>query len=302
MTSIIGKTFRINSYAPSSTAREMDEQELIRNLDYAELEEKFQIHKYYPAFIHNKDCLTPRLKAMICDKPIYSKAAVHTKKPEKAKKTQARKSRREEQHRLRTEHIQEKRDLRHEHKKEKHQLRAQHREERKSGRVVNPAKNIEIPFVEHVECVADDTEDSDQSKIIHEKEPANPVAPAGKAPSFNNPFGSGQITLVANNSNEIKHDRVDPRSDRNLNRRTSISERLKGLFIKKPVPLDIPAKRSMSFDQTKTNLTNSRAAEHAMMKLTENRRPSDDIRTYFFFLTGFGSVSNTGDQIFLTMQ
>lgn len=54
----------------------------IRYLDYDELEEKFQVHKYYPKFIHN-ELPTPDLKEMIADKPIYAKANDHLTKEQK---------------------------------------------------------------------------------------------------------------------------------------------------------------------------------------------------------------------------
>lgn len=285
MTSIIGKTFRVNSYGPGSDMKQPDEQELIRNLNYGELEEKFQIYKYYPCFIHNNECSTPRLKAMISDKPIYAKASGMSKKEEKAKRQEARRVQRDEKHRQKKEHLQERRELRQEHKMEKLELRQQQRVNRMNGtRLINGAtKATAAPEVEHVEH-ADHAQKANHVELVYDRPTAYVDAPvrAENAPTFVNPFGSGQTTLVAKNSNDIKVENLDPRSDRNLHRRTSISERLRGLFIKRPPTMEGAAKRSMSFDQTKTNMTTSRAAEHAFMKLTETRRPSDEIRTYTF--------------------
>lgn len=288
MTSIIGKTFRLNNGGPGSDMKQPDEQEFIRNLNYAELEEKFQIYKYYPCFIHNNECSTPRLKAMISDKPIYAKASGISKNEEKAKKQVARRAERDKLHRQKIDHLQERRDLRHEqklesreHKLERHQLKQQQREVKKPGcRLIDRATKGKIfSEIEHVENV----ENTSQGLGLGNKPITSLEATARgeHAPTFTNPFGSGQTTLVA--SNDIKVENVDPRSDRNLIRRASISDRLRGLFIKRPATSESD-KRSMSFDQTKTNMTTSRAAEHALMKLTENRRPSDEIRTYFFKL------------------
>lgn len=53
--------------------------DFINALDYDDLERRFQIHKYYPKFIHNYDVSTPTIRSMICDKPIYLKANSHVK-------------------------------------------------------------------------------------------------------------------------------------------------------------------------------------------------------------------------------
>lgn len=273
MTSIIGKTFRLNTFVPSNDSKERDEQEIIRNLNYDELEKKFQIYKYYPSFFHNNECSTPRLKAMICNKPIYAKASGPIKKADKAKKSEARKIEREERHRLRHERLQEKHEMKHEQKKERHLLREQHREERKSSRIA-PPRNINEMYVEHVEYAPDS--ESETSRGMNSKtEPKLEMNPE-LGPAFKNPFDSGQATLVTNDNQSGEGNRKE---GENLIRRTSISDRLKGIFLKRPAS-EHSAKRSMSFDQTKTNLTSSRAAELSLMKLTENRRPSDDIRTY----------------------
>lgn len=294
MTSIIGKTLRLNSFVPSSDMKR-DEQEIIRNLDYDELEKKFQIYKYYPSFIHNNDCSTPRLKAMICDKPIYAKASGAPTKADKAKRSEAKKAQKEERHRLRHERLQEKRDMKHEHRKERHMLREQHREERKTSRIA-PPQNINETYVEHVEYAPDS--ESDVSKGPDSKTETKIQVKPEAIPAFNNPFGSGQATLVANDS--VQGD-ANPREQEYFLRKNSISDRLRGLFFKRPGS-EHPAKRSMSFDQTKTNLTSSRAAELSMMKLTENRRPSDDIRTYnffYFFLSGLCFKTTNSKMIIL---
>lgn len=261
MTSIIGKTFRINSHTSNSDARELSDQEIIRKLNYEELEKRFQIYKYYPSFFHNNDCSTPRLKALICDKPIYAKASgtvpAVEQKSRKAKRIEARKA-----------DMQERQNLKPDQKKEKHAPKEQKRHDRKESS--NTVKNIDKLSVEHIE----DVSDKETEKGLDEKH--NNVS------VFNNPFGSGQVTLQTKTSRTVGSDQRGQTDRSNLDRRVSISERLRGLFIKKSSH-ENPAKRSMSFDQTKTNMTTSRAAEHILMKLTENRRPSDEIRTYIFY-------------------
>ncbi|EEQ40989.1 hypothetical protein CLUG_05116 [Clavispora lusitaniae ATCC 42720] len=47
----------------------------VRTLDYDYLERNYNIHKYYPQFIHNTDISTPELRAELSDKPIYAQAS-----------------------------------------------------------------------------------------------------------------------------------------------------------------------------------------------------------------------------------
>lgn len=56
-----------------------EDEDYIKALDYDELERRFDIHKYYPKFIHNYDYLTPQIRELICDKPIYAKANEHVR-------------------------------------------------------------------------------------------------------------------------------------------------------------------------------------------------------------------------------
>lgn len=56
-----------------------DDEDYIKTLDYEELEKRFEIHKYYPKFIHNYDYSTPQIRQMLRDKPIYAKANEHLK-------------------------------------------------------------------------------------------------------------------------------------------------------------------------------------------------------------------------------
>lgn len=56
-----------------------DDEDYIKTLDYEELEKRFDIHKYYPKYIHNYDYSTPQIRQMLRDKPIYAKANEHLK-------------------------------------------------------------------------------------------------------------------------------------------------------------------------------------------------------------------------------
>lgn len=60
-------------------------EEYIRRLNYEELEEKYDIHKYYPQYIHNGEVSTPQLRAMIKDKPIYHGVKPRQRPTEQAK-------------------------------------------------------------------------------------------------------------------------------------------------------------------------------------------------------------------------
>lgn len=79
MTALIGK--RVDRLTPSmrDDNYQPDNDDFIKTLDYEELERRFDIHKYYPKFIHNYDYSTPQIRSMIRDKPIYAKANEHLK-------------------------------------------------------------------------------------------------------------------------------------------------------------------------------------------------------------------------------
>lgn len=101
---------------------EINNDDLIKVLDYQELEEKFQIYKYYPKFIHNYDISTPQIKSLIVNKPIYSKANHHVKEMK-----QLRRQQRKERDQLRS----EKKDDRQAKKDRKEAARRERRQERK---------------------------------------------------------------------------------------------------------------------------------------------------------------------------
>lgn len=88
---------------------EIDNDDLIKILNYQELEEKFQIFKYYPKFIHNGEISTPKLKSLIVNKPIYSKANSHVRELKQLKKQQ-KKERKELRNEIKHERRQDKID------------------------------------------------------------------------------------------------------------------------------------------------------------------------------------------------
>lgn len=62
-----------------SVSKSPTDEDFIKCLDYEELERKFGCFKYYPKFLNNYDYLTPEIKEMIGDKPVYLKANKHLK-------------------------------------------------------------------------------------------------------------------------------------------------------------------------------------------------------------------------------
>lgn len=77
MTAILGKRIDKMTAGVRSSSYQPDNEDYIRTLDYDQLEKQFEIHKYYPKFIHNYDYSTPQIRAMLRDKPIYAKANKH---------------------------------------------------------------------------------------------------------------------------------------------------------------------------------------------------------------------------------
>lgn len=78
MTALIGKRGE-KLTGPVRPDHQPDDEDYIKTLDYEELEKRFEIHKYYPKFIHNYDYSTPQIRQMLRDKPIYAKANEHVK-------------------------------------------------------------------------------------------------------------------------------------------------------------------------------------------------------------------------------
>lgn len=134
------------------------DEDFIKCLDYDLLERKFGCFKYYPKFLNNYDYLTPEIKEMIGDKPVYSKANKHLKnfKNPGTKKTfvteidvetgqitvkekvekKDRKARKEERRARREEH----REVRKEKREERKERRERDPRERKESRIKEPAR------------------------------------------------------------------------------------------------------------------------------------------------------------------
>jgi len=170
MTMLLGKRSDkpVTSRGPRLVPADDD---FIRTLDYEDLEQRFHIRKYYPLFIHNYDYLTPQIREMIRDKPIYAKANEHVKnvkgatlrktyvteidvetgqirvqekktaeqaksekKEAKKKKKEERKERKEEHKERKEERKEEKREERRERKEERKELKEERKEERRERR------------------------------------------------------------------------------------------------------------------------------------------------------------------------
>ncbi|ODV65533.1 hypothetical protein HYPBUDRAFT_150175 [Hyphopichia burtonii NRRL Y-1933] len=143
----------------SNNKNELDQPsngELIKKLNYEELEKNYEIHKYYPQFIHNQGISTPTIKELIIDKPIYSKANEHIegwknpgtrkaliteldietgelKRYEQPDKDQ-RKDRREERRERREERREDRKDRREERREDRKDRREDRRERREDRR------------------------------------------------------------------------------------------------------------------------------------------------------------------------
>ncbi|EGW33163.1 uncharacterized protein SPAPADRAFT_50076 [Spathaspora passalidarum NRRL Y-27907] len=76
----------LSSIQASLQSSDNDEREIIKHIDYDMLERAYNIHKYYPQYIHNYDISTPVLRMLIVDKPIYNDANQHLKNGESYEK------------------------------------------------------------------------------------------------------------------------------------------------------------------------------------------------------------------------
>lgn len=140
----------VKAQAPGGEHADPTNNDFIQCLDYEALEKHFDIHKYYPKYIHNYDYLTPTIKSLIADKPIYAKANRHVKnwknpgtrktlittidldtgEAEIVEKSPKRKQRRD----LIREQRQERRELRLEQREARHQMRNSAQESAKEFR------------------------------------------------------------------------------------------------------------------------------------------------------------------------
>jgi len=60
--------------------------DMLAKINYDMLESRYNIHKYYPQYIHNSTISTPVLRDLIVDKPIYKDANKHVKRNKEFRK------------------------------------------------------------------------------------------------------------------------------------------------------------------------------------------------------------------------
>lgn len=301
----------------------LNDTSIIRALDYEELEEKYQIQKYYPRFIHNYDYSTPQIKEMIQDKPIYAKANRHKKRATSETKKRATefdlitgeaigldKSKKDlkvferglrkelkrdqinEQKLQRKEHREHRKEQFEDRKSLKEQHRQEMKDEREESRRIlrehlskrKKAAYVPAPFLPAY-----------QPRDHTEAQPGDQKMEGSKTRTdllFRNPFDSTQSTLVAATSALGTHlgsgGKTKVASDAPEARKPSISCRLRDLLLGKSSTQKVNTvlKRTKSFDQTKADMTTERDAKNNIFRLVESkgRRMSEAMRTYFFFL------------------
>lgn len=251
----------LNKLSLNNTSGPTNE-DYIRNLDYDFLEEKYNIHKYYPRFFHN-DSLSPELRELIADKPIYAKANQHVTKEQ-----------RKEQRRAQIQQM-KKEQRQADRARQEYDIADMRSRPRNVSYAGKPVGNLAAPGPPPA---------------------AVPMAvPKQAPPLFRNPFDSNQPTLIdddnsgagavrANRHNSIagkfmsfirgKTDSVDSHDENeNVNDNENENENDNSLTVSK------------SYDQTKSNMTSSRKRPNIIkLKFNEltNRKYADQIGMYFF--------------------
>lgn len=280
---------------PSANKPPSDD-DFIRALNYDELEKKFHVRKYYPRFIHNYDYLTPQIKAMIVDKPIYARANKNA--PQRTKRTvvteidvetgemrvvsdatEGREQRRLQKRRDRETRKLERREQRSKHREERGRLRDQHRSERQSE--LDETRRLM----------------RERSALLRKNEPTAErythaaIQPPAMAHArnilFHNPFAHDgldldQATLVVLQQHATGGARSRQNSAQPLEhpgRKLLISGRLKDMVISKLY--DNKLTRTVSYDQTKSTMTSTRGAKNDMLRHNDStgRRMSEKIGT-----------------------
>lgn len=258
------------------------DEDFIRSIDYDELEKNFQVHKYYPQFIHN-DLPTPSLKEMIANKPIYAKANGHLTKEQK----------REQMKEFRREHMREQKQMK-EQRKQQEQIMLQEQikqnERQQQRRAQQPEEEEQNRW-----CSKADTSCRRASRPDHGVEEAtrrlrqmgrddeggHSSCHAKHEMVFRNPFDSNLSTLIEN----------DPTTTANkTQRQNSIGGKfmsfLKGRLDDESAD-DNKLVPSKSYDQTKSSMTTTRKVPkpHGLKtKINEltGRRYTDHLSMYFF--------------------
>lgn len=300
MTTLFNKaTSKLSSIAKEDKG--YDDKTFIKNIDYDELERRFQVHKYVPNYIHHYDYLTPQIRSMINDKPIYAQANQHVKQPPPRKKkimefdivtgevvSKEVEPRHEFKKELLSEQVQQRKELRKGHRDERSEFRKQHRNEADSERA--EARRL---LKDHMKQRRDFRNKTClMEKKVGSKENRRPE----QSFLFTDPFGSGQTTLVESRRHPEPNDSDRKNSlltlHRPRNRKTSLSSTLKGLVLHKGHEgknENLSLNRTLSYDQTKSNMTTKRDADKDRLKLSDSsgRRMSEVTRTYNFFLLNF---------------
>lgn len=226
--------------------------DFIRNLDYQQLENQYQIHKYYPTNIHN-EISTPTLRDQLQNTPIYAKANKAVKKPSKQRcsslnpynKTRRFDTKQSEGFDTLIP-IAGGRRGNERHPEVKNLSEVEKREEHEKTEV---------------------QEKQDQTKV-HENEFV-----------FNNPFDDGKII----------HRGIGHKSSK---RQNSIASRMLNFvrgeapLKQEKSEGDVALHRSRSFDQTKSNLTSTRIRKKSIFpklkQSNESRRGSEQLSMYLF--------------------
>ncbi|KAF8001803.1 hypothetical protein HF325_004304 [Metschnikowia pulcherrima] len=273
----------------------------IRSLNYGELEEKYQIRKYYPQFIHNFEYSTPQIKAMICLKPIYANANRQNRKEEVAKvheftadgespqkisigqkeaRESSRKSRKDMKHERAHEHRAHKkeyRELRKNNHEERKCLKEQHRKERREERETSRVLlKQHLGACEEGALKAYPTIPVYQPQTVPQSKEIGSYAGAAQNPVFKNPFDSAQSTLVAAVSDSSMPPGITRGScdePKHRAKKASISERLRQLVLSKRPKRkhDIGLQKRGSFDQTKSSMTQKRDVSNNLLRIAETR-------------------------------
>lgn len=234
-------------------------------INYDELEQKYDIHKYYPKFLHNEDIETPEIKDMIYDKPIYSKANEHIKdwkNPgvkeiyETELNLDSGKLKINKQYLDKSDHNgkQDKSN----NKNDRKVQRQEHKAERKDARLAKKEDKLsrkEDKIARKQEKIRNKRQLERRKFLIDSKE--KPKI------EFTNPFdGSMKI-----------NDLVSMETTSSESRKNSITNRLFSLMSHNSDELELT--KTSTFDQTKSDLTNKRKSRSFFKK-----RLSEQIGTY----------------------
>lgn len=250
------------------------DEDFIRCLDYEMLERQFAIHKYYPKFVHNLDYLTPQIRRMIGNKPVYAKANKIAKK--------IRKEQRREDEAAKKEHLREKREQKRELRHEQRQERASEKEEYRQMLRKQKEQRWEMRR-HHLNQLAPMSKENSVYLRILDSTPMShgnlweTISSDDHEPVlFRNPFEDGQDVL--------RQSRGDHRPRQNsvqLVRSKGFSSRLRDIIMNPKEEEELDLQRTQLFDQTRLTMTMNRGLKNSIMKLADKtHRTSEQIGTY----------------------